>query len=51
MWIVFQLHGYGPMTGSSDHGTELSRPMKGGENLDQLRAELISEEEPLNNSC
>jgi hypothetical protein len=41
MWTVFKSRGYGPMVGSSDRG-----PMKGGENLDQLRAVLISEEEP-----
>lgn len=46
MWIVFKLHGYGPMAGSSDHGNELSAPMKGGENLDKVRGMLIFEEAP-----
>jgi hypothetical protein len=44
MWIVFKLHGYGPMAGSSDHGNELSGPVKGGENLDKLITVLISED-------
>lgn len=46
MWLVYKLHGYGPMAGSSDHGNELSAPVKGGENFDKLKAVLIFEEAP-----